>query len=762
MSRSVLLAGLVAALSSAVAVPVASAATATKVVRYHGYRLTVPSGWPVYRLSSRSTVCVRFNRHAVYLGKPGVSQNCPTNATGRTEAILVQPRRGARSLPLGGSPAHVVVSRHGVVVTATWRRNPAVIRRALGVRSLVPPPPTRALRPPKVHAPPPAPRIAELLPRSVSHLLGPPAAPGAIYQGLGFDACSAPSTSAMAKWAASAPFGAVGIYIGGANIACAQPNLSATWVTAESQAGWHLIPIYVGLQAPSNSCGCAAIVAAAAGTEGAAAAADAVAQAQALGIGPGNPIYFDMEGYTHTRANTGSVLTFLGGWTAGLHAAGFKSGVYSNPSSGIADLVKEVGTGYPEPDDVWFADWNGQATVSDAGLPPLDWAYGQRIHQYRGGHTDLYGGVKINIDTNYLDGATAAAGTAATVAAAPPVAAARPTISGTPLVGQTLTEGHATWSGSPASFSYEWERCNRSGAGCKPIGGATGQQYVLHAADRGRTLRVLEDATNAVGPGSAADSSQTAAIYRTATGYWSFTGHGEVYNSLYQHLYGAPASSGSGSAAIAGMAATSGGLGYWLVTRGGTVYHYGTAAALAPIHPSSPVVGIVTDAVGGYWLYTGNGHVYSTSAARFYGSLAHRQTAAPIVGMAADRSGRGYWLLERNGVVHAFGNARKLPRVQQPGPFAGIVASPHGGYWLFTSQGNVVRSGGTPWYGSPRASRVHSGPFTGMLATPDGGGYWLTTSAGAVYAYGDAKAFPVPAPAHPVEGLAGPSRRLLP
>jgi hypothetical protein len=46
-----------------------------------------------------------------------------------------------------------------------------------------------------------------------------------------------------------------------------------------------------------------------------------------------------------------------------------------------------------------------------------------------------------------------------------------------------------------------------------------------------------------------------------------------------------------------------------------------------------------------------------------------------------------------------------------------------------------------------------------MLATPDGRGYWLTTSVGAVYAYGDAKAYPVPAPAHPVKGLAGPSDR---
>ncbi len=751
-----LLAGLIATLSLSVVVPNATAATTpTKVVGYRGYTLNVPSGWPVYRLSRSSTVCVRFNRHAVYLGTPGIAQDCPTNAMGRTEAILVQPRRRAHSIPLGGAPTHLVIRTDGVVVTATWRRSPAVIRRALSVRSLASPSTVRPRRSGRVH--PPAPRIAEVVPRVVSHVLGPPAAPGAIYNGLGFDACSAPSTSAMAAWAASSPFGAAGIYIGGANIACSQPNLNATWVSEESQAGWHLIPIYVGLQAPSNSCGCAGIVAASATTEGTAAATDAVAQAQALGIGPGNPIYFDMEGYTRTATNTNSVLAFLGAWTAGLRAADYKSGIYSNASSGITDLVSQVGTGYLEPDDVWFANWNGLATVSDPALPPLEWIYGQRLHQYRGGHDDVYGGVKINIDTDYLDGATAAAGAAAAVAAAPPVAAVAPTISGTPLVGESLSEAHAGWSGSPASFSYQWERCNGAGAGCTAIPGATAQRYALTAADSGRTVRVVEDATNAVGPGSAATSAQTAVIHLSPSGYWSFTAYGQVYNSLYERQYGSPIGKGSGADATVGMAATTGGLGYWLVTRGGTVLHYGSAAALPAIHSSHPVLGIVTDPAGGYWLYTAHGNIYNSRFAGFYGSLARRQ-AAPIIGMAANRSGRGYWLLAKNGIVRQFGNAKQLPRIRRPGPLAGIVSSPHGGYWLYTTRGNVYRSRGTAWYGSPLASGIHTGPFTGMLATPDGRGYWLTTSEGAVYAYGDATAYPVPAPAHPVKGLAGPSQ----
>jgi hypothetical protein len=54
----------------------ASADAGTKVVRYRGYGIRVPAAWPVYNLSADPTVCVRFNRHAVYLGRPGSEQLC--------------------------------------------------------------------------------------------------------------------------------------------------------------------------------------------------------------------------------------------------------------------------------------------------------------------------------------------------------------------------------------------------------------------------------------------------------------------------------------------------------------------------------------------------------------------------------------------------------------------------------------------------------------------------------------------------------------
>ena len=52
-----------------------------------------------------------------------------------------------------------------------------------------------------------------------------PAVPAAAtsYTGLGFDACTAPSAAQMQAWQRS-PYRAVGVYIGGADRACAQPT----------------------------------------------------------------------------------------------------------------------------------------------------------------------------------------------------------------------------------------------------------------------------------------------------------------------------------------------------------------------------------------------------------------------------------------------------------------------------------------------------------------------------------------------------------
>lgn len=88
---------------------------------------------------------------------------------------------------------------------------------------------------------------------------------------------------------------------------------------------------------------------------------------------------------------------------------------------------------------------------------------------------------------------------------------ALPVISGSAVQGQVLTVSTGSWTNSPASFSYRWNRCNTSGASCTAISGATTSSYTLAAADAGSTLRAVVTAVNAAGS-SAATSLPTAVV----------------------------------------------------------------------------------------------------------------------------------------------------------------------------------------------------------------------------------------------------------
>ncbi|MGE5199492.1 MAG: hypothetical protein ACM3H9_07610, partial [Rhodospirillaceae bacterium] len=196
------------ACAAAIGAPGANAGTGMRTVEYRGYAIQVPAAWPVHRLAAAPTTCVRFDRHAVYLGRPDADQSCPAHVVGRSVAVLVEPlprataeagsARALRApagtaaparLPAPGSATElrVDVPSAGVRVTATWRRSPARAREILDRARL-----TRAATPS----------------RAPARRSGGPRAPataraGAYREGLGFDACAAPSRSAMSAWSSS-------------------------------------------------------------------------------------------------------------------------------------------------------------------------------------------------------------------------------------------------------------------------------------------------------------------------------------------------------------------------------------------------------------------------------------------------------------------------------------------------------------------------------------------------------------------------------
>jgi hypothetical protein len=90
--------------------------------------------------------------------------------------------------------------------------------------------------------------------------------------------------------------------------------------------------------------------------------------------------------------------------------------------------------------------------------------------------------------------------------APPPVAPANtapPQIQGTATENNTVTCTNGTWSNSPTSFSFAW---NRNG---NPIGGATSNTYTIGAADVGQQLTCTVAASNAGGSATSTSAAVT-------------------------------------------------------------------------------------------------------------------------------------------------------------------------------------------------------------------------------------------------------------
>jgi hypothetical protein len=241
------------------------------------------------------------------------------------------------------------------------------------------------------------------------------------FTGYGFDQCHAPDQRSMNRWLTHSPFLAVGIYISGNSRACReQPNLTPGWIANQLAKGWRLLPITLGPQAscqprfPRYDDDPKIIPKRGADgrynqarQQGTAEAGKTVAAAQALGIVPGSTLWYDLEGFNDNLTDCReSALAFLSAWTDQIHALGYVSGVYSSAGSGIEMLddarVERPGQ-FSLPDQIWIARWDGVADTSTHYIRDDGWVPGARMKQYQGGHDETWGGVRINIDRNFVD-----------------------------------------------------------------------------------------------------------------------------------------------------------------------------------------------------------------------------------------------------------------------------------------------------------------------------------------------------------------------
>jgi hypothetical protein len=254
-------------------------------------------------------------------------------------------------------------------------------------------------------------------------------ASSAITQERGFDTCGAPSTSTMQTWWNSSPYYQIGIYIGGSNRSCSQPNLTASWVTAVNNSvnmTWGLLPIWVGPQMPNPACqtlhtyggGYISTNTTTANTQGQNEAFAAYTAISNLGMNvTSTPIAYDLEGNNNSTGSTctAAAKAFIDGWDFGLsQAPAQQSGVYGSAAASYFPSYPSLA--HP-PKFIYFAEQNatGASTKNSNYIPTTSWALSQRHKQYdlndgtcsgcdNDPADDSFGGITISVDVECSNG----------------------------------------------------------------------------------------------------------------------------------------------------------------------------------------------------------------------------------------------------------------------------------------------------------------------------------------------------------------------
>jgi hypothetical protein len=160
-----------------------------------------------------------------------------------------------------------------------------------------------------------------------------------------------------------------------------------------------------------------------------------------------------------------------------------------------------------------------------------------------------------------------------------------------------------------------------------------------------------------------------------------------------------------------------------------------------PTSLAALTVGMAATPTGkGYWLVDEAGGVHAFGDARYRGSVAGIALNRPIVGMAATPTGGGYWLVASDGGIFAFGDASfdgSTGSIRLAAPIVGMAPDNRTHGYRFDASDGGIFDFRAPFYGSLGDVRLAQ-PVVGMAATATGRGYWLVAADGGVFCFGDA------------------------
>lgn len=236
------------------------------------------------------------------------------------------------------------------------------------------------------------------------------------YTGHAFDKCEIPTLSQLQTWYNHSPYRAVNLYIGGISRFCTNAPLTASYIQSIYRQGWKLIPTWVGHQAPcTNFKYPFPYNVAQAYQYGVNNANQANARMKDLNLsnpdGSGSIVYLDLEHFGYTPSCSAAARAYLEGWTARMTQLGITTGLYSTTSTITNNQFFNVGNQF---EAVWAAEWYqnpgfrpNQTVWNLRYLSNIHWPNYQRIVQYSGGHTQTWGGLSMDIDSNVAEGKVA-------------------------------------------------------------------------------------------------------------------------------------------------------------------------------------------------------------------------------------------------------------------------------------------------------------------------------------------------------------------
>ncbi|HEX7168765.1 MAG TPA: Calx-beta domain-containing protein [Acidimicrobiales bacterium] len=182
--------------------------------------------------------------------------------------------------------------------------------------------------------------------------------------------------------------------------------------------------------------------------------------------------------------------------------------------------------------------------------------------------------------------------------------------------------------------------------------------------------------------------------------------------------------------------------GYVLAGGDGKVYAFGVEhrGDTTGQKLNQPIIGLTLTPSGkGYWLVAKDGGIFTFGDADFWGSMGGTPLSAPVLGMESTPTGKGYWLFAADGGIFNFGDATfygSTGNDKLNAPMIGMETTSSGnGYWLVAQDGGIFTFGKAPFHGSTGGDKLNE-PVFDMAALADGTGYWLVARDGGIFSFG--------------------------